>query len=55
MQNVVYSVLVFLLSILLFQVVVFAKFTEYVGYLSDVMCAHKGNARDRTNLHKSPK
>jgi len=55
MQNVIYSVLVFLLSILLFQVVVFAKSKEYVGYLSDVMCAHKGNAGDGPYLHKNPK
>ena len=45
MQNVIYSVLVFLLSILLFQVVVFAKSKEYVGYLSGVICSHKGVTR----------
>jgi hypothetical protein len=53
--HVIYSVPVFLLSVLLLQEVVFAKSKEYVGYLSDVMCAHKGNAGDGTYLHKSPK
>jgi hypothetical protein len=55
MQNVIYSVLVFLLSILLFQEVIFAQSKEYVGYLSDVMCAHKANAGDGPYLHKNPK
>jgi len=55
MKKVIYSLLVVLLSVLLLQVVVFAKSTEYVGYLSDVMCASKGIAGDGTNLHKNPK
>jgi hypothetical protein len=55
MKKVICSLLVVLLSVLLLQVVVFAKSTEYVGYLSDVMCASKGIAGDGTNLQKSPK
>jgi len=55
MKKVIYSLLVVLLTVLLLQVVVFAKSTEYVGYLSDVMCASKGIAGDGTNLQKSPK
>ena len=54
-ENVIYSVPVVLLSVLLFQEVVFAKSKEYFGYLSDVMCAHKGNVGDGTYFHKSPK
>ena len=55
MQKFIYSLLVVLLSVLLLLAVVFAKSTEYVGYLSDVMCASKGITGDETNLHKSPK
>ena len=55
MQKILYSLLVVLLSVLLLQVVAFAQSIEYVGYLSDVMCARKGIAGDGTNLHKSPK
>jgi len=55
MKKVICSLLVVLLSVLLLQVVVFANSTEYVGYLSDVMCASKGIAGDGTNLHKNPK
>ena len=55
MKKVIYSLLVVLLSVLLLQVSVFAKSTEYVGYLSDVMCVRKDIAGDETSLHKSPK
>jgi len=55
MQNIIYSLPIVLLSVLLLQGVVFAKSKEYVGYLSDVMCARKGNVGDGTYLHKSPK
>ena len=55
MRKVIYSLLLVSLSVLLFQVVAFARSTEYVGYLSDVMCASKDIAGDGTNLHKNPK
>jgi len=50
MENVIYSLPVVLLLVLLLQEVVFGKSKEYVGYLSGVICSHKGNAGDGTYL-----
>jgi hypothetical protein len=55
MKKVIFPLLIISLLLLLLQVVAFAKSTEYIGYLSDVMCASKGIAGDGANLQKSPK
>jgi len=54
MKKVIFPLVIVSLLLLLLQVVAFAHSTEYVGYLSDVMCASKGIAGDGANLQTNP-